>query len=75
MFSTCCLFHNSILGRKEVDVEELMQMIQIESMQDVPAQNFNGLHHGKENVHIQGQKLSREQNHHNLEIYLVSQRH
>jgi len=75
MFSTCCLFHNSILGRKEVDVEELMQMIQIESMQDVHAQNFNGLHHGKENVHIQGQKLSKEQNHHNLEIYLIAQRH
>jgi hypothetical protein len=26
-----------LLGRKEVDVEELMQMIQIESMQDVHA--------------------------------------
>ncbi len=48
-------------------------MIQIESMQDVLAQNFNGLHHDKENVHIQGRKLSREQNCHNLEIYLTTQ--
>jgi hypothetical protein len=35
-----------------MDVEELMQIIQIESMQDVHAQNFNGLHHGEESVHI-----------------------
>jgi hypothetical protein len=75
VFSACCLFHNSLLGRKEVDVEMLMQMIHIESMQDVDAQNFNGLHHGKENVHIQSQKLSREQNHRLLEIYLVAQCH
>jgi hypothetical protein len=37
VFSTCYLFHNLLLGRKEVDSEELMQMIQIESMQDVHA--------------------------------------
>jgi hypothetical protein len=33
VFNACCLLHNSILGRKEVDVEELMQVIQIEAMQ------------------------------------------
>jgi hypothetical protein len=50
-------------------------MIQIENMQDVDAQNFNGLHHGKENVHIQIRKFFREQNRRNLEIYLVAQHH
>jgi len=75
MFSTFCLLHNSLLGRKEVDVEEFMQMIQIESMQHVHAQNLNGLHHGKENVHIQGRKFSKKPNHCNLEIYLVVQCH
>jgi hypothetical protein len=52
VFSTCCLFHNLSSGKKEVDVEKLMWMIQIENMQDVHAQNFKGLHHGDENVHI-----------------------
>jgi hypothetical protein len=56
-----------------VDVEELMRVIQIESMQDVHAQNFNGLHHGEENVHIQGQDLFGEQNRCNLNIYLAEQ--
>jgi hypothetical protein len=32
LFSACCLFHNLILGRKKVDVEEFMQVIQIETM-------------------------------------------
>jgi hypothetical protein len=41
-------------------------------MQDVHAHNFNGLHYGEENVHIHGQELSGEQNHGNLEIYLVA---
>jgi hypothetical protein len=27
MFNVCCLFHNLILGRRKVDVEELMQVI------------------------------------------------
>jgi len=62
VFFACCLFQIFLLGRKEVDVEELMGVIQIESMQHVHAQNFNGLHHGEENVHIQGQDLSGEQN-------------
>jgi hypothetical protein len=50
-------------------------MIQIESMRDVDAQNFNGLHYGKENVHIQNQTFFREQNRRNLEIYLIAQHH
>ncbi len=54
MFFTFCLLHNLLLGRKKMDVEKFMQMIQIESMQHVHAQNLNGLHHDKENVHIQG---------------------
>jgi hypothetical protein len=43
-----------LLGKKKEDVEELMQTIQIESMQDVHAQSFTRLHHNEENVHIQG---------------------
>lgn len=58
-----------------MDVEDLMRVIQIESMQDVHAQNFNGLHQGEENVHIQGQDLSEEQNRRNLKIYLAAQHH
>jgi hypothetical protein len=27
VFNVCCLFHNLILGRRKVDVEELMQVI------------------------------------------------
>ncbi len=56
MFSTCCLFHNLLLGRKE-KLEKLMLIIQIENMQDVHAKKLNGLHHGEDNVHIQGRKL------------------
>jgi hypothetical protein len=33
------------------------------------------LHHGEENVHIQGQDVSGEQNRCNLKIYLVMQHH
>jgi hypothetical protein len=32
VFNACCFFHNLILGRKNVDVEEFMQVIQIETM-------------------------------------------
>jgi len=39
---------------------------------NVHAHNFNGLHYGEENVHIHGRKLFGEQNHGNLEIYLVA---
>jgi hypothetical protein len=42
-----------ILGRKKVDVEELMQVIQIEAMQkDAP--NANGLQQNENNVYIKG---------------------
>jgi hypothetical protein len=36
-FFTWCLLFNLLLDRKEVDVEDLMQAIQIESMQNVHA--------------------------------------
>jgi hypothetical protein len=45
-----------LLGRKE-KLEKLMLIIQIENMQDVHAKKLNGLHHGEDNVHIQGRKL------------------
>jgi hypothetical protein len=35
VFFTWCLLFNLLLGRKEVDVEDLMQAVQIESMQNV----------------------------------------
>jgi hypothetical protein len=50
-------------------------VIQIKSMQDVHAQNFNGLHHEEENVHIQGQDLFEERNYCNLKIYLAAKYH
>jgi hypothetical protein len=37
VFFACCIFHNLLLGRKEVDVEEFVWVIQIEIMQDVHA--------------------------------------
>jgi hypothetical protein len=40
-----------------VDVEKLMQLIQFQGMQN-DALNANELHQSKENVHIQGKKLS-----------------
>ncbi len=53
VFNACCLLHNLILGRKKVDVEELMQVIQIEAMQkDAP--NANGLQQNENNVYIKG---------------------
>jgi hypothetical protein len=39
--------------RKEVDVEELMQVIQIEAMQK-DALNANGLQQNENNVYIKG---------------------
>jgi lipopolysaccharide biosynthesis glycosyltransferase len=53
VFNACCLFHNLILGRKEVDVEKLMQVIQIEAMQ-MDALNANGLQQNENNVYIKG---------------------
>jgi hypothetical protein len=42
MFNVCCLFHNLILGKREVDVEEFMWLIQFEDLQK-DALNTNGL--------------------------------
>ncbi len=53
VFSACCLFHNLIFKKKELDVEEFMWVIQMEvGMQDVN-DTHNGLNHGEDNVHIQ----------------------
>jgi lipopolysaccharide biosynthesis glycosyltransferase len=71
VFNACCLLHNLILWRKEVDVEELMQVIQIEAMHK-DALNANGLQQNENNVYIKGIS-SREQHHHNLEVSLVVQ--
>ncbi len=46
--------------KKKMNMEKLMLVIQIESMQDVRAKKLNGLHHGEDNVHIQGQELLKE---------------
>jgi hypothetical protein len=40
--------------KKKMNMENLILVIQIESMQDVHAKNLNGLYHGEDNVHIQG---------------------
>ncbi len=62
VFSACCLFHNLIFKKKEVDVKEFMRMIQMEvRMQDVN-DTHNGLNHGEDNVQIQSKNLSQEQN-------------
>jgi len=53
VFNVCCLLHNLILGRKEVDVEKLMQVIQIEAMQK-NALNANGLQQNENNVYTKG---------------------
>ncbi len=62
MFNVCYLFHNLILGKKEIDVEELMHLIQSKGMQDY-ALNVNGLHQFEENVCILGKELLRHYNH------------
>jgi hypothetical protein len=46
--------------KKKMNMEKLMLIIQIESMQDVHAKTLNGLHHGEDNVHIQGRELLEE---------------
>jgi hypothetical protein len=51
-----------ILGKKEIDVEELMHLIQSKGMQDY-ALNVNGLHQFEENVCILGKELLRHYNH------------
>lgn len=57
VFSACCLLHNVILERKEVDVKECMQVIELEvAMQGVNVAS-NGFNHNEENVRIQGKKL------------------
>jgi len=53
VFNVCCLLHNLILGRKEVDVEKLMQVIQIEAMQK-NALNASGLQQNENNVYTKG---------------------
>jgi hypothetical protein len=53
VFNICYLLHDLILGKKEVDVEELMHFIQSKGMQD-DALNVNGLHQFEENVCILG---------------------
>jgi hypothetical protein len=53
VFNVCYLLHNLILGRKEVDVEKLMQVIQIEAMQK-NALNANGLQQNGNNVYTKG---------------------
>jgi hypothetical protein len=61
-FNVCYLFHNKTLGKKEMDVEELMHLIQSKGMQD-DALNVNGLHQFEENVYILGKELLRQYNH------------
>lgn len=62
MFNVCYVFHNLILGKKEVDLEELMHWIQSKGMQD-DALNVNGLHQFEENVCIPSKELLRQHNH------------
>ncbi len=50
VFNVCSLLHNVILKRKEVDVKEFMQMIEMEvAMQDVNDAS-SGFNHDEENV-------------------------
>jgi len=75
IFNFCCLFNNVILGRKKVDVEEFMRVIQFEALQE-DALNTNGLQHQfDDNVHIESKELLGEQHHHDLEVYLATQRY
>jgi hypothetical protein len=46
--------------KQKMNMEKLMPIIQIERMQDVHAKKLNGLHHGEDNVHIQGRELLEE---------------
>jgi hypothetical protein len=52
VFIVCCMLHNVILKRKEVDVKEFMQVIEMEvAMQDVNDAS-SGFNHDEENVWI-----------------------
>jgi hypothetical protein len=43
-----------IFKRREVDVEEFMWVIQLESKMQYVNDALNGLNHGEDNAHIQG---------------------
>ncbi len=52
IFSAYFLLHNLILNRKEVNVEKLMQMIEMEVLTQDVNYALNGLNHGENNVWI-----------------------
>ncbi len=50
VFNACCLLHNLILGRREVDVKKFMHVIEMEiAMQNVNDAS-NGFNHSEKNV-------------------------
>lgn len=52
VFSVCCILLNVIFERKDVDVKEFMQVIEMEvAMQDVNGAS-SGFNHNEENVRI-----------------------
>jgi len=56
VFIVYYLLHKLLLGRKEMDLEELMHMIESESMKHYALSTI-GLHQSKRNVHIKGREL------------------
>lgn len=66
VFNMCCLFHNLIFGRNEVDVEEIMQVIQLETR--IQNDALIGLNHGEDNIYSPSKQLSKKR--HNLDIYI-----
>jgi len=57
VFNMCCLFHNLIFGRIEVDVEEIMQVIQLEAR--IQNDASIGLNHGEDNTYNLSKQLSK----------------
>jgi hypothetical protein len=56
VFNACCLLHNLILGRREIDVKEFMHVIKMEIAMENVNDASNGFNHGEKNVWIQGKK-------------------
>ncbi len=72
VFSPYSLFHNLILGKREVDVKKIMHVIEMEIAMQNANDASNGFNHSEKNVWVQGRKLSRE-HHCTLKIYLGAQ--
>ncbi len=72
VFNVYYFLHNLIHGRKKMDVEKLMRIIQFKAMYKKMLK-ANGLQQFEDSVCIIGKELSREQHCHNLKVCLVIQ--